>query len=148
MTVKATVTRTKKGALVMTFVTLFSGSIFASDAETSLSELKNLAADFIKEREWGPHHTPKNCSMKIAQEAAELMELFTWIGSQESYEELESNRQAIENELADMLFVAFVFANQCNIDISSAIKHKLQEVKQKYPVEKVKGKHYKYTHYQ
>ena len=118
-----------------------------SDTKTSLSELQKLIADFIKDREWNQFHTPKNLSMKLAIEAAELMEKFTWIDSQESYKELETNRQEIEDEFADVLIVALAFANQCNIDISSAIKHKLEEVKQKYPVDKVKGKHYKYTQY-
>ncbi len=118
-----------------------------SDTKTSLSELKKLVENFTEERDWGQFHTPKNCSMKIAIEAAELMEKFTWIESKDSYKELESNRKEIEEEFADVLIVALVFANQCNIDISSAIKHKLEEVKQKYPVEKVKGKHYKYTQY-
>lgn len=116
-------------------------------SQKSLSELQKIVAEFIKEREWNAFHTPKNLSMKIAIEAAELMEKFTWIESKDSYNELDTNRQEIEDEFADVLIVALAFANQCNINISSAITSKLEEVKQKYPVEKVKGKHYKYTHY-
>ena len=38
-----------------------------------------LAIDaFVAERDWQQFHTPKNLSMALAADAAELMELFQW----------------------------------------------------------------------
>lgn len=117
------------------------------DSKTTLQELKNPVADFIKERDWNQFHFPKNLSMAIALEAAELMEKFTWIEAKASDDELKEHRQEIEQELADIVILSLAFANRCNIDVSSAVMHKIEEIKKKYPVEKVKGKYLKYTQY-
>ena len=45
-----------------------------SDATTTVAELRKLIADFVAERDWSQFHSPKNVSMALAIEAAELME--------------------------------------------------------------------------
>ncbi|MFI5333409.1 MAG: nucleotide pyrophosphohydrolase [Candidatus Babeliales bacterium] len=115
------------------------------DRSTTLSELKKIIQEYVSERKWEQFHTPKNLSVKIAIEAAELMEKFEWLDNKESYDEIEKERQEIENELADVIVAALCFANVANIDVSKAIEHKLALNKAKYPVEKSKGKRVKYT---
>ncbi|MDP3888953.1 MAG: nucleotide pyrophosphohydrolase [bacterium] len=115
------------------------------DAQVTFKEIKDFLQNFVQEREWGQFHTPKNVSMKIAIEAAELMEKFNWIESSASYDEVENNRQEIEDELADVMIVALMFANVTKIDVSQAIKTKMAQNAQKYPVEKAKGRSTKYT---
>src|SRR5438105_1634747 len=44
-----------------------------SDATTTVAELRQLVADFVAERDWSQFHSPKNVSMALAIEAAELM---------------------------------------------------------------------------
>ena len=56
----------------------------SNDLDTTLAELRGQVADFVAERRWEVYHTPKSLSMSIAIEAAELMELFQWLGNQES----------------------------------------------------------------
>ena len=116
-----------------------------SDERVTLQELKDEMAAFVKEREWNKFHSPKNLSMAIAGEAAELMEKFLWMENQESFDELDKNRQEIEDELADVLIAAICFANASNIDLGKAIAQKIEEVKAKYPVEKSRGRYTKYT---
>ena len=48
------------------------------DKSTTIRELRNLVAEFIRERDWEQFHDPKNLAMSIAIEAAELMEHFQW----------------------------------------------------------------------
>ena len=115
------------------------------DTRTTLAELKKMVQEFVSERTWEQFHTPKNLSIKLAVEAAELMEKFEWLDNQESYDELDKERQEIEHELADVLVVALCFANVAHIDVSKAIERKLALNKEKYPVEKSKGKRVKYT---
>ena len=55
-----------------------------SDSKTTISELKAVMKNFVAEREWEKYHDPKNLSMSIAIEAAELMELFQWIKNEEA----------------------------------------------------------------
>ena len=59
-----------------------------TDQTTTVSELRSQVAEFVAAREWEPFHTPKNLSMSLAIEAAELMEHFQWI-SGESTEQLD-----------------------------------------------------------
>lgn len=118
-----------------------------SDQNTTIAALKEKNKKFVAERDWAQFHTPKNLSMNIAIEAAELMELFVWTNNDESYKTVELKRQEIENEIADIALNLLSFCAQNNIDLTSAIEHKMQLNAQKYPVEKVKGKAKKYTEY-
>ena len=45
-----------------------------ADATTTLATLREAVRRFADEREWGPFHSPKNLSMGLAIETAELME--------------------------------------------------------------------------
>jgi len=118
------------------------------DNTTTLAKLREIAKQFVTERDWNQYHSPKNLSMDISIEAGELMEKFLWLDTQESVDELNKNRQEIEDELADVFFALLCFSNAANIDISAAFAKKIQEIAAKYPVDKVKGRKEKYTHYQ
>lgn len=119
--------------------------IFMSDQIITLKELKDRARAFIAEREWVPFHSPKNLSMNISVEAAELMEKFLWLTTQESIGEVNKNRKEIEDELADILFSVLCFSNVTDIDLSTILERKMKEIGQKYPIEKSKGIATKYN---
>ena len=55
-----------------------------SDSDTTVAELRKLVADFVAERDWSQFHSPKNVSMALAIEAAELMEHFQWLTTEAS----------------------------------------------------------------
>ncbi len=57
-----------------------------SDDHTRIRELKEQVAAFARERDWDRFHSPKNLSMALAVEVAELMELFQWKAEQESWD--------------------------------------------------------------
>jgi dCTP diphosphatase len=116
-----------------------------NDARTTIQELRDMVAKVTTDREWNQFHDPKNISMAIAAEAAELMEKFLWCTNQAAFQECEKDRQEVENELADIIWMAFCFANATGIDISKAIRHKHDLNVQKYPVEKAKGRYTKYN---
>src|SRR3954449_8170081 len=59
-------------------------SICMSDDQETIGNLRRLLAQFIEERAWEPFHTPKNLSMALAVEAAELMEHFQWLDADEA----------------------------------------------------------------
>jgi dCTP diphosphatase len=115
-----------------------------TDSIVTVEELKNRVENFVKEREWQQFHSPKNLSMALASEVAELMDLFLWCDNAASFNELEKQRQEVENEVADIAILILAFCNRHNIDLSAAIKHKYVEAARKYPIEKCKGKSVKY----
>ena len=99
-----------------------------NDSTTTLQDLKKIAQKFRDERDWQQFHSPKNLSMKISIEAAELMEKFVWLSTEASFQEIENNRQEIEDEMADVFICLVHFCNAANIDMSSAFLNKLKEV--------------------
>lgn len=119
-----------------------------TDKKVNLQALKNIIKAFVDERDWNQFHSGKNLAMNISIEAAELMEYFLWIENGASQQTYEQNKQTIQHELADILIACICFANQYNIDLSTIIKEKVALIKKKYPIDKAKGKHHKYTYYQ
>ena len=117
------------------------------DHEVKLQKLKDAIQAFASERDWKQFHTPKNLSMAIAAEAAELMEHFLWHEGKQSFEVLENQKkhQAIAEELADIIIYALEFANITELDVATIIREKMKANAEKYPVEKVKGRADKYT---
>ena len=117
------------------------------DADTHLQEIKDRVLAFAKERDWEQFHAPKNLSMAIAAEAAELMEHFLWQSPEASCNDMEAEnlRSKVEEELADVFIFAIEFANMTGIDIATIIDTKMKRNAKKYPVEKAKGRSVKYT---
>lgn len=118
-----------------------------NDKDTNLEAIKQRVLDFARERDWEQFHSPKNLSMAIATEAAELMEHFLWQGPEASREQMEADglRDQVAEELADVLIFAIEFANMTGLDIASIIEAKMERNAQKYPVDKAKGRSTKYT---
>ena len=113
------------------------------DDATTLAELKDAVQEFARERDWERFHSPKNLSMALAAEAGELMEHFLWDDDEASHRRAE--REAVADELADIIIYAIEFSNITGIDLASAIRHKMDKNAAKYPVEKSRGSSRKYT---
>ena len=115
----------------------------------TLEQLKKDVAKFVKKRDWGQYHSPKNLSMSIAIEAAELMETFQWLSIEESKEVVNKPklRKAVEDELADIAIYLIDFCDVLNIDVGQVVTAKLKKNSRKYPVRRSKGKALKYSEY-
>lgn len=120
-----------------------------NDEQTTFREVRDRLAAFVAEREWDRFHAPKNLSMAIAAEAAELMEHFLWDEAEGSRETVRDpvKRAKIEEELADIVIYALEFANAADLDMATAIERKLARNALKYPVEKARGNAKKYTEF-
>jgi dCTP diphosphatase len=118
-----------------------------SDSATTVSELRERVLAFVRERDWEQFHTPKNLSMALAAEAAELMEHFLWATPEESRAVAAdpSRRAKIAEELADVVIYALEFANTTGLDVAASIEAKIAANARKYPVDKARGRSAKYT---
>jgi len=112
------------------------------DSTTTVTDLKKLIAGFVAERAWEPFHDPKNLSASIAIEAAELMEHFQWLRSDEldSVKDDPGKLSAIREELADILAYVLSFASRMNIDLSAALHAKMEKNTRKYPAAQFRGR--------
>ena len=119
-----------------------------ADDKITLQDLKERMAEFVRERDWEQFHTPKNLSMSIAIEAAELMEHFQWLTVEQSQHLEEVALQEIGEELADIVIYSLSMANFLNIDLAETVLAKMAKNIRKYPKEQVQGKAHKYTYYQ
>jgi NTP pyrophosphatase (non-canonical NTP hydrolase) len=117
-----------------------------ADEDTTLAQLKERVQAFARERDWEQFHSPKNLSMALAAEAAELMEHYLWLDGPASHALGEDpvKRAKIEEELADVVIYALEFANVTGIGLAEAIAHKMARNAEKYPVEKARGRADKY----
>ncbi len=119
-----------------------------NDRDTTLQQLKERMADFVRERDWEQYHTPKNLSMSIAIEAAELMEHFQWLTVEASKRLPVDALTDIGEELADIVIYSLSLANTLQLDLAETVSRKMDKNIRKYPSEKVRGKAHKYTWYQ
>ena len=115
----------------------------SSDDTTTVAELRKLVADFVAERDWSQFHSPKNVSMALAIEAAELMEHFQWLTTDASRELASEPEKLAEvgEELADVIGYSFALANELGLDISSVMRAKMVKNAEKYPAEKYRGRY-------
>lgn len=106
-----------------------------ADATTTLAVLKEVMRRFNDARRWEPYHTPKNISMSLAVEAAELMELFLWDDSEESRRVVNDpvRMAAVADEIADIACNLINLGNTLNLDLSDAILAKIGKNAVKYP---------------
>ncbi len=112
------------------------------DDQTTVAELRELVEQFVAERQWHTFHTPKNLSMALAIEAAELMEHFQWLEPQESRELAHdpSRRAAAGEELADVLCYALALANELKLDVAQTLQAKMEKNRAKYPADEFRGR--------
>lgn len=114
-----------------------------TDDRTTLNQLKSLVQQFTDERNWQQFHSPKNLSMALAIEAAELMEHFQWLSMQESRTvATEPERKAaVSDELADVFCYTLAIANEMQIDLADVFEQKMIKNRKKYPTNQIKGRY-------
>ena len=113
-----------------------------------MSDIKVLTEKIKKfrdERDWMQFHNHKDMALSLMLEAAEVLEHFQWKTPQEIETYASASKDEIAEELADVAMYLFELADNLKIDLPKAIEEKLQKNAQKYPVEKARGKHTKYT---
>jgi NTP pyrophosphatase (non-canonical NTP hydrolase) len=116
----------------------------ASDIDT-LDTLRDRIRAFAAARAWERYHTPKNLAMALTVEAAELQEPFQWLTPEQSLNLNPDQREAVRQEIADVLIYLTRLADLLDIDLLDAAAHKLAINARKYPVEKAHGNALKHS---
>lgn len=97
---------------------------------------------FRDDRDWRQFHTPKDLAISLSLEAAELLEVFQWSGTDL---ECRDKLDRIREELADVLSYCVLMADVCCLDLDEILNAKVDKNAAKYPVEKARGSAAKYT---
>lgn len=117
-------------------------------SEDSLEILRNKIRQFVAERDWDRFHSPKNLSMALIAEAAELIEHFQWMSEKQSRTLSQDKLDEIELEIADIQIYLLRLADKLSVDVMAAVEKKLEINARKYPADKVRGSSKKYTEYE
>jgi NTP pyrophosphatase (non-canonical NTP hydrolase) len=114
-----------------------------SDRITTVEQLRAMVRQFVDDRDWQQFHSPKNLSMAMSIEAAELMEHFQWLTIEESrtLRHDATRLHAVTEELADVVCYALALANELDVDLTEAIQAKMRKNEAKYPVESYRGRY-------
>ena len=113
----------------------------------SLDTLRLRLREFAEARAWEPYHTPKNLVMALSVEASELLEPFQWLTPEQSQQLGAAQREAVRQEIADVLIYLTRLADLLDIDLLDAAADKLAINARKYPVEKAHGNALKYSEF-
>jgi NTP pyrophosphatase (non-canonical NTP hydrolase) len=109
--------------------------------------LQTQVQAFCEARDWDQFHNVKDLVIGLSTESNELLQMFRFRSEAECDQIMIDKRQAVEEEMADVLYYLLRMAQLYQIDLLDAFQAKMQQNEQKYPQEKVKGKNLKYNEY-
>ena len=100
-----------------------------------IAAIQKKLRKFTQDRDWEQYHTPKNLSMALAVEAAELVEIFQWMTSEESVavKDASSLKHEVEEEIGDVINYVLRIADILGIDLEQAVLNKIDRNAVKYP---------------
>ncbi|HAF43937.1 MAG TPA: nucleotide pyrophosphohydrolase [Gallionellaceae bacterium] len=116
-------------------------------ADNDFDRIKKQVREFVQERDWDQFHSPKNLSMALIVEAAEMVEHFQWLTEEQSSNLPPEKLAEVEQELADIQVYLISLAEKLKLDIIAAVDKKLVLNAAKYPADQVRGSSKKYTEY-
>ncbi len=88
---------------------------------------------FARERDWEQFHSPKNLSMALSVEVAELVEHFQWLTEAQSASPDAVDRGALAAEIADIQIYLVMLADKLGVDVEEAVEDKIAANAIKYP---------------
>lgn len=113
-----------------------------------MNPLKNITKKIIAfrdKRDWKQFHKPKDLAISLVLESTEFMEHFQWKNDEEIQNHLKNKKTEVAEELADVLYWVLLISHDFKIDILKELDKKMEKNIAKYPEDKAKGKHTKYT---
>ena len=114
---------------------------------SELSDITKKIIAFRDERDWAQFHNPKDMAIAISLEAGELLEHFLWKAPEEVEKRVESHREEISDEIADIAVYLVELADNLGIDLVQAMAAKIEKNAEKYPADRVRGSAKKYSEY-
>lgn len=113
---------------------------------TEIKKIQKRLRHLAYERDWDQFHSPKNLSMALISEAAELVEHFQWLTEEQSASLNKEMLEEVEAQMADIQIYLIRLADQLNVDLFDAVNKKFI-TNDKYPVKEAKDNvetHYEY----
>ncbi len=106
-----------------------------TDGKASVQDLKEKVRKFCDDRNWDQFHNAKDLAIGIITEASELLVQFRFKNEEEVKELFRApkSREAICEELVDILHTVLRFAQKFDIDLTTELDKKMLKNGIKYP---------------
>lgn len=106
-----------------------------NDETTNIAWIRQYIDGFCTERNWTSGENGKDLAMALIVEAAELVEIFQWVHSDEAESLIRqpAARTHLEEELADVFWYICRLANHYQIDLAQAVMAKSRKNARRYP---------------
>ena len=111
----------------------------------SIATLTAQIIAFRDARDWAQFHNPKDVALSLCLEVGEVLEHMQWVNGDDLTAQLTERRDAVGDELADVLYYTLLLAHDLGVDLNAAFSQKMARNAQKYPVAKARGSRKKYT---
>lgn len=99
-----------------------------------INKIQTIIKEFSENRDWDKFHNPKNLTMALNVEAAELLEIFQWLTPIQAEELSEEKREHVRQEVADITIYLIRICMHFDIDLEKAIFDKMKLNEEKYPL--------------
>jgi NTP pyrophosphatase (non-canonical NTP hydrolase) len=93
----------------------------------NVTDLTKKIIAFRDARDWAQFHNPKDVSISLSLEAAELLEHFQWKNAGEIKKHSKTHKTEISEELADVLYWVLLLSHDLKIDVLDALDKKLRK---------------------
>lgn len=113
----------------------------------NINDIQKRLREFADERNWDKFHSPKNLSMALAAETAELLEIFQWLTEKQSGDiaKSEKDMELVREEIADVFIYLARLSDKLGVDIEKEVLRKIALNEKKYPVQLSRGNATKYN---
>lgn len=96
--------------------------------------LENVLAEFSRQRDWEPFHTPRSLILALTGEVGELAEIFQWMTDDQATDIMQTEKaEHVKQEVADVLLYLMRLAMVLEIDVDKAVRAKIELNAMKYP---------------
>lgn len=113
--------------------------------DVKLAQLIKRIENFRDERNWKQFHNPKDEAISLSLEASELLEHFQWKNESEIKDYVNANKSKIADELMDVLYWVILMSSDLKLNVAKEFERKMKKNEAKYPIERAKNTHKKYT---
>ena len=107
-----------------------------------IEELLPEIREFVKQRDWSQYHDPKNLTMALTSEVGELSQLVRWVPNTEAdgWCAIPENQERLAHEVADIAITLMMLVDRLGLDLTSAVREKLEINRLNYPADQVRGR--------
>jgi dCTP diphosphatase len=105
-----------------------------TDKLIDTTSLEATLAEFARQRDWDPFHTPRSLLLALTGEVGELAEIFQWMTDAQAESVMVTEKaEHVKQEVADVLLYLMRLAMVLKIDVNEAVRDKIALNALKYP---------------